>query len=230
MTTSGRRILVVSPYVPAPWFGFGTRVYELVRQLATRHDVTVLCPAAPEEEADLERLRALGVKVHAVRAAEPGRAARRLDQMVSLLSPLPFHVREHRTAAMQDAIASTMAAEPFDLVQLEGSQLCGFSFPGPACIVLDEHNIEYEVLQRMARGERTRLRRFFSAIEQRKFRRLEQLWWRKLDGIAVTSDRELPVVRRPKRRRWSCPIPSTRSISPQAMLSPSPVRSCSWGP
>src|SRR6267154_41915 len=184
MTTSGRRILVVSPYVPAPWFGFGTRVYELVSQLATRHDVTVLCPAAPEEEADLERLRALGVKVHAVRAAEPGRAARRLDQMVSLLSPLPFHVREHRTAAMQDAIASTMAAERFDIVQLEGSQLCGFSFPDTACIVLDEHNIEYEVLQRMATGERTRLRR------------LEQLWWTRVAGIAVTSDRELPVIRR----------------------------------
>jgi glycosyltransferase involved in cell wall biosynthesis len=213
MTTSGRRILVVSPYVPAPWFGFGTRVYELVRQLATRHDVTVLCPAAPEEEADLERLRALGVKVHAVRAAEPGRAARRLDQMVSLLSPLPFHVREHRTAAMQGAIASTMAAEPFDIVQLEGSQLCGFSFPGPACIVLDEHNIEYEVLQRMARGERTRLRRFFSAIEQRKFRRLEQLWWRKLDGIAVTSDRELPVVRRHASETPAVVVPN--SVDPE---------------
>jgi glycosyltransferase involved in cell wall biosynthesis len=196
MTTSGRRILLVSPYVPAPWFGFGTRVYELVRQLATRHVVTVVCPAAPGEEADVERLRALGVKVHAVAGTEPRRSARRLDQMVSLFSPLPFHVREHRTAAMQDAIASSIAAEPFDIVQLEGSQLCGFSFPGPACIVLDEHNIEYEVLQRMAMGERTRLRRFFSAVEHRKFRRLEQLWWRKVAGIAVTSDRELPVVRR----------------------------------
>jgi glycosyltransferase involved in cell wall biosynthesis len=133
--------------------------------------------------------------------------------MASLLSPLPFHVREHRTAAMQDAIASTMAAEPFDIVQLEGSQLCGFSFPGPGCIVLDEHNIEYEVLQRMAKGERTHLRRFFSAIEQRKFRRLEQLWWRKLDGIAVTSDRELPVVRRHAPETPAAVVPN--AVDPQ---------------
>src|SRR5947209_2225216 len=160
----------MSPYVPAPWFGFGTRVYELVRQLATRHVVTVLCPAAPEEEADVERLRSLGVKVHAVARPEPVRSARRLDQVVSLLSPLPFHVREHRTAAMQEATTSLIAAEQFDIVQLEGSQLCGFCFPGTACIVLDEHNIEYEVLQRMATGERTRVRRLFSAVEHRKFR------------------------------------------------------------
>ena len=195
MTTSGRHILLMSPYVPAPWFGFGTRVYELVRQLATRHVVTVLCPAAPEEEADVERLRSLGVKVHAVARPEPVRSARRLDQVVSLLSPLPFHVREHRTAAMQEAITSLIAAEQFDIVQLEGSQLCGFCFPGTACIVLDEHNIEYEVLQRMATGERTRVRRLFSAVEHRKFRRLERLWWTRVAGIAVTSDRELPVVR-----------------------------------
>jgi glycosyltransferase involved in cell wall biosynthesis len=192
---TGRQILVVSPHVPAPWFGSGTRVYQLVRQLTMRHQVTVVCPAAPGEEADVERLRSLGVKVHAVASNKLGRSVRRFDQMVSLVSPLPFHVREHRTAAMQDAIASTMAAEAFDVVQLEGSQVCCFSFPGSASVVLDEHNIEYEVLQRMSEGERTRLRRFFSAIEHRKFRRLEQRWWRKVDGVAVTSDRELPVVR-----------------------------------
>src|SRR5260370_15723296 len=48
----------------------------------------------------------------------------------------------------------------------------------------------------MRTGGRTRLRRLFSAVEHRKFRRLEQLWWAKVAGIAVTSDRELPVIRR----------------------------------
>ncbi|MEA2587870.1 MAG: polysaccharide biosynthesis protein PslH [Actinomycetota bacterium] len=208
MTITGRRILVVSPYVPAPWFGAGTRVYELVRQLAMRHKVTVVCPAAPGEQGDVERLRTLGVEVHAVEARKPGRSVRRLDQMVSLLSPLPFHVHEHRNAGMQEAIATAMAAEAFDVVQLEGSQVCCFSFPGPASVVLDEHNIEYEVLQRMAAGERTRLRRFFSAIEQGKFRRLEQRWWRKVDGVAVTSDRELPVVRDHAPRTAAAVVPN----------------------
>ena len=132
MTRTGRQILVVSPHVPAPWFGSGTRIYQLVRQLAMRHQVTVVCPAAPGEEVDVEQLRSLGVKVQAVASSKLGRPARRLDQMVSLVSPLPFHVREHRTAAMREAVASTMAAETFDVVQLEGSQVCCFSFPGSA--------------------------------------------------------------------------------------------------
>src|SRR5438034_1132011 len=66
MTRTGRQILVVSPHVPAPWFGSGTRIYQLVRQLAMRHQVTVVCPAAPGEEVDVEQLRSLGVKVQAV--------------------------------------------------------------------------------------------------------------------------------------------------------------------
>src|SRR5215467_6325519 len=97
-----RRILIVASFMPAPWFGGGTRSYELIRQLAMRHKVTVICPAAAEEEADAERLRSLGVEVQTAEARPPGRAGRRLDQLFSLLSPLPFHVREHRNAAMQE--------------------------------------------------------------------------------------------------------------------------------
>jgi polysaccharide biosynthesis protein PslH len=189
-----RRILVVSPFVPAPWFGFGTRVFELARQLATRHEVTVLTYAAAEYEADVERLRGFCAAVHVVPRKTIARSARRRDQLISLVSPMPFHIRELQSTAMQEALNSVTARKSFDVVQLEGSQLCSLHLTDGAAIVLDEHNIEYEILRRMSDGERTALRRFFSAIECRKFRRIEQRWWRQVDAVALTSEREVPAV------------------------------------
>ena len=41
--TERKRVLFVSPHLPSPpsW-GFGMRVYQLVRQVARHHDVTFL--------------------------------------------------------------------------------------------------------------------------------------------------------------------------------------------
>jgi glycosyltransferase involved in cell wall biosynthesis len=194
MTRQGRRILVLSAFVPAPLFGSGTRVFELVRHLARRHEVTVLTYGSDDDEGHLERLRELGVAVHVVAEGTRSSVRRRLDQLVSIASPMPFHVRERYSSTMQRALDTLAGQQSFDVVQLEGSQLCGFQLPIGPVHVLDEHNVEYEVLQRMSEGERTAPRRFFSAVEYRKFRRIEERWWRRVDGVAVTSEREVHTV------------------------------------
>jgi polysaccharide biosynthesis protein PslH len=87
------------------------------------------------------------------------------------------------------------AREAFDVIQLESSLLCTFAFPPGPRLVLDEHNIEYEVFKRMCEGERSISRRLFNRVEHSRFRRFEQRWWSQVHGCVVTSDRELPVVR-----------------------------------
>jgi len=50
-------VLVVSAHLPyPPRWGFGTRVYQLMRQIASRHDATLLCYASPGNE-NVARLR-----------------------------------------------------------------------------------------------------------------------------------------------------------------------------
>jgi glycosyltransferase involved in cell wall biosynthesis len=48
----------------------------------------------------------------------------------------------------------------------------------------------------MQAGEQSRLRRFFNGVEQRKFEEHEHRLWREVDAIAVTSEREVPIVGR----------------------------------
>jgi glycosyltransferase involved in cell wall biosynthesis len=62
--------------------------------------------------------------------------------------------------------------------------------------VIDEHNIESELFQRMGHGERSLPRRVFNRVEYARFRRFEQACWRRADACVVTSEREVEAVRR----------------------------------
>jgi glycosyltransferase involved in cell wall biosynthesis len=95
---------------------------------------------------------------------------------------------------MQAAIDALCAERAFDVIQLESSLLCAFAFPSGPALVLDEHNIEYEVFERMHRSERSLLRRRFNQLEFKRFRRFEQDAWRRVDACVVTSGREAPVL------------------------------------
>lgn len=187
------KILVVSTQFPyPPRSGYPIRVYHLVRQLSERHDVSLLSFARPDQrEAASELPNELSVRVveHDLSVS-----ARRRAQAASLASSRPFSCREVYSRAMQRAITEQCTAGGVDVIQLESSQLCTYTFPGQVRIVLDEHDIVYELLQRISDGERAALRRRFNCYEHARFRRFEQRCWEEVDGCAVTSERELPIV------------------------------------
>lgn len=188
-------VLIVSAQFPyPPRSGFATRVYQLTRELQRRHKVTLLSYASP---ADRDGVAVLGneLPVRVVEREEMSVRAKRIAQAVSIASSRPFWCRSVYSRVMQSAINDACAGEAFDVVQLEGSLLCTFAFPPASRLILDEHNIEYELFERMRAGERSLVRRKFNQLEQARFRRFEQRWWREVDGCMVTSDRELPIVR-----------------------------------
>ena len=124
-----------------------------------------------------------------------GPITRRARQVRWTASPASFHARELYGARMQATVDSLLAEQPFDIVQIESSQMTCFRLRTDARVVLDEHNIEYELLRRMYEGERSAIRRAHHRLEARKVRRFERLWWGRVDGVAVTSRREELVVR-----------------------------------
>jgi polysaccharide biosynthesis protein PslH len=83
-----------------------------------------------------------------------------------------------------------------DVVQIEATVLGGLSVPSAVRVILDEHNIEYEVFERMSEGERSLIRRMYNRWEYQRVRRFEQQCWTRVDGCVVTSEREEPVVQR----------------------------------
>ena len=200
VTPGGLRILLLTPSLPyPPIWGFGIRVYQLVRELSRRHHVTLLAysrenetPAAEAE--NVAALRAVGAAVHLVPPPRPV-GGKRAAQAFSLLSPRSYQTSAHRSPAMQEAVTRLLAGSAFDLVQVESSQMAGFDFGGRVPLVLDEHNLEYELLHRLYSGERAPGRRLYNWAEYVKFRREEQSCWRRADACLLTSGREREILR-----------------------------------
>lgn len=190
------RVLVVSPYFPfPPTSGITMRNYQLLRQLAERHDVTLVSFASADDDAGVIEL-GRRLTVRAVRQAEKQDGfARRLGQVRSLLTIQPFAVRELRSKRMQAAIDELCAGTSFDVIHVESSRMCSFRLPQGVPVVVDEHNVEYELFRRLAQGDRSLPRRAFNALEYLRVRRFEERCWKQVHGCVVTSSREEPTVR-----------------------------------
>ena len=185
------RVLVVGAWFPyPPRWGWATRVYQLARQLATRHEVTLLTYATQADEENVAELAREGIRVETVRQETPSTADRRKAQLRSLLSRTPYEPYRTHSKEMQEAIDRLFANEPFDVVQLESTLVWPFRFPHGTRLVLDEHNVDYETYARMREGTRSPLRKAFYLVEEGRVRRYEQDAWRSSDGLVLTSPRE----------------------------------------
>jgi glycosyltransferase involved in cell wall biosynthesis len=189
------RVLVLSaqfPY-PATW-GFATRVHELAKQLTASYDVTLLSYASVVDRDHVEDLQQ-ELDVVVVPHEPASWTAKRAAQLASVASTRPFQSRIVHSAAMQQAIDELCATRDYGFVQLESSVLCSFRIPHGPRVVLDEHNLEYELFRRMGDGERSAPRRAFSELEHLRMRRFERRAWSRVDACAVTSEREARIVR-----------------------------------
>ncbi len=184
-------VLVISPVVPyPPVWGFAQRVFQLSRHLAGAHRVTFLSYAQDDQRPDVVDMARFVHEVVAVVHPPKSRLARRLLQVQSMFSRLPFHAAGLRSSAFQQAVADTVAARRFDVVILESSQLGWLSVPAGTPVIIDEHNIESELLERMAQSERSPLRRTYYRYELSRYRRFEERAWAGAAGCAVTSERD----------------------------------------
>ena len=196
MSSDGLRVLVLGVWLPyPPRWGWAVRVYHLARQLARRHEVTLLTYGTSADEANVAQLREEGIHAETFLRERPSRAARRRDQVASLFSRLPFESYIARSSELQRAIDRLSAERAFDVIQLESTLVWPFRFPEASKLVLDEHNIEYENYARHQEMEGLSVRKAFYAFEAAKVRRYEQDAWRKVAGCVLTSAREEEIVR-----------------------------------
>lgn len=188
------RILMVAPSVPYPpnW-GFGIRVFNLLKELAQHHDVSLLCYASDDGE-PLDVLRSICRSVDTVAPPLPSLRSKRSRQLRSLLSRGSFQQAGLVSDEMIARVRTLLADGSFDLVQLESSQLAGLVPDGSTPVVIDEHNIEYELLRRMVDVERSPVRKAYNWLEYRKFRREEIAAWNRADACVMTSEREREIL------------------------------------
>ncbi len=178
-----------------PRFGAQARLHNLLISLCARHDVTalVLADARFDLEAAERAMRGYSGKAAVVSnpfAAEGSR--KRAAQLRSLASLRSYEDLRCGVQAMQEAITAACRRTAFDVVHVEFPYLMRYRFgapPGVASppVILDTHNIEYDILRQTASSESGMVRRIYSALNWRKLRVEERAAFRRADGIAACS-------------------------------------------
>jgi polysaccharide biosynthesis protein PslH len=190
-------ILYVS-HMPAspPRFGAQARVHGLMTQLARRHDLTAVMLVDDEFDAE-ECRRAMQTYCRdVVLVPNPyGRdgLTKRALQLRSLALTQSFERLRVTVPALQRALDQILRARRFDVVNLE------FSFLGhcdlrqaPPCerlpfLIVDSHNIDYELARQYAHANDSLLRRLYAAANWPKLRREELGTYRDADGVYLCS-------------------------------------------
>jgi sugar transferase (PEP-CTERM/EpsH1 system associated) len=183
------KILIVTPSLPyPPHWGFGIRVFHIVKNLGLRHEVVLLTVAGDDQKDEIAAIRQYCADVRVVPG--PRKSRRRFLQLISLFNRRSFLQSSLYSDALQAMITENVGREHFDIIQVESSHLGGLAFNSDSLLILDEHNIEYKLLQRMYRTERSPVRRLFNWSEFTKFQREEQKFWVRADGVIFTSEQE----------------------------------------
>src|SRR5947209_4641203 len=168
------RILWLAPYFPAPTFGGGTRVFNLIRALAVSCEIDLIAMDEGADEGALRELRSLcrTVEVLPRPTASPGR--KRLLQLRSITSRRSAQYWMLRSSQVQNRIDRAARERQYSAVILEHSFLGRYTLPASVPVVLDQHNVESEILRRASEHERSILRRAYNRLEYRKYRAEEQ--------------------------------------------------------
>jgi glycosyltransferase involved in cell wall biosynthesis len=197
-STVRRGILVVSPWLPWPAdFGGALRTYHLLRELAHHHDVMLVAPVRRNEVgAALE----LGSQfdVTAVPSAWTARSApgarKRAGQLRSLVSRASYMELMTRDARFQAVVDRLFLTRTIDVIQYEFPQMALFHPPRHCPTVIDAHNVEHELLERVARSSASVAQRVFNMVESRKVRHLEERLWRSATLAVATTSRDAAVI------------------------------------
>jgi glycosyltransferase involved in cell wall biosynthesis len=193
-----RSILIIAPFLPWPAdFGGALRIYHLLRRLAERYDVTLLAPAMEDE---FEATRELGriCDVVTVRARstprQPVDRRKRLLQLRAQLGARSFAELSGYSPALEAALPMIFQSRRVDLVQYEFPSGALHRLPESRPTVFDAHNVEYELLERVARTSGSVARQIFNTTEAAKVRALERRLWRESTLVVATSERDAAAI------------------------------------
>ena len=199
MGDDGLRVLVLSPYLPSRTAGGPVRLHGLLTSLGAWCRVSLLA-FAPRVTGGVdidpeirERCESVVVVPNEFRGIAGGR--KRWLQIRSLLSSRSFERVVHERRDFQIALDRMCERTPFDIVQIEHCFMAHYRLPRTARVVLDEHNVEYEIRRRTMAVVRPGARKSYDYLNHVKLRAEEQRSWREVDACAVTSPHDEATIR-----------------------------------
>ncbi len=187
-SSSPLTILHLMPYLPTPpHFGGAMRMFHLLKHLHQRYQVYVIAYGDHGDEDEFyQEFPALKDRSLILRRPDNGRRIR-LRQLQAFLSDHSYWYTKTFSDQMQMAIDQVTTSIHFDVILFEFPMLGQFRFPKSATRIMDSHNVEYHLLQRMSAVKQDLFRKLFYQRESQKIHREERQIAGSQDALFVTS-------------------------------------------
>lgn len=166
-----------------PQDGRMLRTYNVLRGLARRHEVHLVCFDQRHGEDPAERRRVAEAHLRELCASvdvfqipsKRSRAALVRTGAASLFGTLPFSCRVYGSGAALRRIAELASEQPLDVAHVENTTLGGHvAHVRSRARVLVHHNVESDLFRQRAAADRRFVRRLFTRLDTWKMRRFEQ--------------------------------------------------------
>ncbi|HZE86576.1 MAG TPA: glycosyltransferase family 4 protein [Methylomirabilota bacterium] len=209
------KILMVSSYLPYPLFSGGqVRLYNLIKELSSKHEITLICEKRPQQTFDdIKEVEKICKKVITVDRRKQWSLENIIKSAASVHS---FLVTGHTNPEMKQLIMDELIRETFDLIHVEtfyvmqnlpmsllqrqesiqknvDSHFRGDDRKDGLPIVLVEHNIEYQVYKRYVDRAPAPLRPFL-ALDVAKIKREEEKFWQKATKVVAVSNDDKKII------------------------------------
>lgn len=170
------------------------RSFNILSELAREHEVSVFTTHLPDEDGEaLKRQLPQCKRVESFSFAAPKFRDPRFPLTLarSWFSSMPVDIYKHRVPEMRRAVDQLLASGEIDLC------IADFVFAapnvpldGPVPVMFFSHNVEYQILKRLAGAQTNPLRRALLGIEWRKMRRYEAAVCRKARQTLAVSGQD----------------------------------------
>ena len=189
------KILFLSPTVPFPLTDGGRiRVFNLLKQIAEKSDVTLLAlETQPTDAEGVAQLQQLGIQVHLVPNAPTLPRVSFQTLVNAFRKRQPITVARYDLPAYRQKFRELIVTENYDLVHYEMFHIAQFHTETDLPGVLSQQNVDSAIWRRLC-GETTNpFYKFAYWTQQLAFQRYEHVLSPKFDAVTCTSNIDAAV-------------------------------------
>ena len=189
------KILFLSPTVPFPLTDGGRiRVYNLLKQIAQKSDVTLLALETQPTDADgIAELQTLGIQVHLVPNAPTLPRVSLGTLTKAFFKRQPITVARYDVPTYRQKLKELLTNDIFDLVHYEMFHIAQFHTETDLPGVLSQQNVDSAIWRRLCSETINPFYKFVYWTQQLAFQRYERLLSPKFDAVTCTSDIDAAV-------------------------------------
>ncbi len=183
------KILFVAPRLPVPAdTGGKIRTFNLLKQIAKKAETRLVCFSFEKEDKGLanELDKNLGILTSLIPMLPLGL----INNIKNVLAdPLPYSIIKYYSPAMEETLTSFKAIGTFDAVHIDHLHMGHYiKCLSPLPCILDEHNVEYRILERCAKFERSFFKRCFFSQQVLKMKTFEASKIQECSQFCAVSD------------------------------------------